>query len=105
VVEAFGGCMSKLPGFLKDKSLESYTHLKSEHNTDFEPDITATLTNVRDKKSFNKDDTVIVKDVTLMKEYACMRGLVCLDKENMKNIDAIHAAMKRVEADVKPLYT
>ena len=105
VIEAFGGVMAKLPGFLKDKSLESYTHLKSDFNLDFEPDITATLTNIRDKKAFNKEQAVIVKDVHELKEYACMRGLVCLDRENMKDIDRIHAVMKKVEAEVKPLYT
>jgi hypothetical protein len=29
--------MSKLPGFLKDNKLESYTHLKAETNLDFSP--------------------------------------------------------------------
>lgn len=28
VLEAYGGVMAKLPPFLNDKTLESYTHLK-----------------------------------------------------------------------------
>jgi 3'-phosphoadenosine 5'-phosphosulfate (PAPS) 3'-phosphatase len=105
VVEAFGGTMSKLPAFLKDKTLESYTHLKAEHNLDFEPDVTLTLTNARDKKMFKKDEVKIIEDVTQLKEYACLRGLVALDRTNMQNIDSIHAALKKVEAEIAPLYT
>ena len=36
VVEAYGGVMAKLPKFLKNKELESYTYIKSKRNLDFE---------------------------------------------------------------------
>ena len=37
VMEAYGGTMSKLPGFLKDSTLEGYTHLLAATNLDFVP--------------------------------------------------------------------
>ncbi len=37
VLEAYGGVMSKLPPFLVDQTLESYTHLKTATNLDFVP--------------------------------------------------------------------
>jgi hypothetical protein len=36
-MEAYGGTMSKLPGFLKDSTLEGYTHLLAATNLDFVP--------------------------------------------------------------------
>ena len=36
VLEAYGGAMSKLPNFLTDKSLTSYTYLKTKKNFDFD---------------------------------------------------------------------
>ena len=36
VIEAYGGTMSKLPYFLRDGSLVSYTHLKTDSNLDCE---------------------------------------------------------------------
>ena len=36
VIDAFGGTMSKLPNFIRDGSLESYTHLKTVYNLDCE---------------------------------------------------------------------
>ena len=48
VLEAYGGCMSKLPKFLEDGSLESYTHLKTKTNLDFVPNaIELTLSNAK----------------------------------------------------------
>jgi len=42
------GTMSKLPGFLKSKALESYTHLKTDVNLDFQKDsIKLTLSNAK----------------------------------------------------------
>ena len=37
MLEAYGGVMSKLPAFLSDEKLESYTHLKTDTNLDFVP--------------------------------------------------------------------
>jgi len=35
VLEAYGGIMAKLPEFLENKEMVSYTHLKSKLNLDF----------------------------------------------------------------------
>jgi len=43
--------------------------------------------------------------VDLVKEYACLQGLVALDKTNSMQLDAIHKALKNVEAKVDPTYT
>ena len=62
VVEAYGGIMAKLPPFLSDKTLESYTHLKSDTNLDFEPGVVQlTLSNAVNKKDVKKDITTITK--------------------------------------------
>jgi len=61
VLDAYGGTMSKLPPFLKDQSLEGYTHLKSSSNLDFVPgQITMTLSNAKDKSTFIKGSEVCV---------------------------------------------
>lgn len=106
VIEAYGGTMSKLPPFLANKALESYTHLKTDKNLDFIPGLTAkTLSNAKDKSAVKKDVIKIVTDVALLKEYSCLNGLVALDKTNMKNLDKIHATMLKVASVEPPFYT
>lgn len=107
VIEAFGGTMSKLPNFIKDKSLVSYTHLKSDKNLDFEGcTVFRSLGNVRDKSLYKKGEKGVVEsDVMNLREYTCLQGLVCLDKNNMNNIDKIHAAMNKVMEEHPPTYT
>ena len=109
VLEAYGGTMSKLPPFLRDQSLESYTHLKSTKNLDFEPgQIHLTLSNAKDKRSFVKGVDVLVTDISSVKEYSCMQGLVALDAACMGDIPAIHDAMLKVKSEglwSKPVYT
>ncbi len=98
--------MSKLPAFLKDQTLESYTHLKTTTNLDFAPGTVAlTISNARDKKSVVKGQEVIVGDVAVVKEYACLQGLVALDAASMGALPAIHAAMLTVQAKHPPTYT
>jgi len=98
--------MSKLPEFLHDKSLVSYTHLKSNVNLDFVPHAAKlTLTNARDKSAVKKLVDVVADDVDMVKEYCCMCGLVALDKFNMGRIDFIHKAMLTVQAESPPTYT
>jgi 3'-phosphoadenosine 5'-phosphosulfate (PAPS) 3'-phosphatase len=106
VLEAYGGTMSKLPGFLSDKKLESYTYLKSKQNLDFEPDtVTLTLSNAKDKKVARLVRDVLASEVDLVKEYSCLMGLLALDAGNLAQLDAFHAAMKRVQAIHPPTYT
>lgn len=123
VLDAYGGTMSKLPPFIADKSLESYTHLKTTTNLDFvNGAVTLTLSNAKDKSTVTKPVTTIVKDgmttttVTttttvlaseayMIKEYACTCGLLALNKENLSDIDKIHAAIMKVKFAHPPLYT
>jgi len=111
VLEAYGGIMAKLPKFLSEKKLESYTYLKSKTNLDFEPDtVTLTLQNGRDKNKISRmfgdgDSGVKADEVDEVKEYACLQGLVALDKSNVADLDIIHKALKAVEAKVQPTYT
>lgn len=122
VIEAYGGTMSKLPSFLSEKSLESYTHLKTEENLDFEENlINLSLSNAKDKSQVKKDETRIevdgattttyvisrtvkVSDVGMVKPYNCLQGLVALDKENMQFLDKIHTEMLKVKAEYPPTY-
>lgn len=50
---------------------------------------------------------MIVDDVSYLKEYSCLRGLVALDKHNMspERIDQIHSAMIKVIEEHPPTYT
>lgn len=99
VMEAYGGTMSKLPGFLKDSTLEGYTHLLAATNLDFVPgQVSLTLSNAKDKKSFIKGGPpMIVKDVNVIKPYACVQGLVAVDKAAMDQLPRIRDAMLKVQ--------
>jgi 3'-phosphoadenosine 5'-phosphosulfate (PAPS) 3'-phosphatase len=106
VLEAYGGTMSKLPKFLSEKKLESYTYLKSKKNLDFEPDtVTLTLSNAKDKKVARLVRDVLASEVDLVKEYSCLMGLLALDKGNLEQLDTFHEAMLRVLAVHPPTYT
>ena len=53
VIEAYGGTMSKLPYFLRDGSLVSYTHLKTDSNLDCEKgEVHLSLSNAKDKDAY-----------------------------------------------------
>jgi len=106
VIEAYGGTMSKLPKFLKDKTLESYTYLRTKTNLDFEPNETLfTLSNAHDKRVARMVRDVLVTEVELVKEYACLQGLLALDKGNTAQLDLFHTAMNKVKEVHAPMYT
>lgn len=106
VIEAYGGTMSKLPPFLEDESLVPYTHLKSTKNLDFQPgQSTLTLSNIKDKSAFVKGSEISVNDVTSVKEYSCMQGLVAVDKRAMQDLPKIREAMKVVQEEHAPTFT
>lgn len=106
VLEAYGGCMSKLPKFLSNKRLESYTYLKTKQNLDFTPDtVMMTLSNAKDKKVARLVRDVLATEVDLIKEYACVEGLLALTKENLANLDFFHDTMTRVKETIPPTYT
>ena len=106
VLEAYGGIMAKLPKFLKNKELESYTFTKTKINTDFEPDQTLfTLSNAKDKRVARMVRDVKVTEVELVKEYSCLQGLIALDKTNAAKLDQFHAALTEVDKDFPPMYT
>lgn len=124
VIEAYGGVMAKLPKFLVDRTLESYTHLKTTENLDFEEgQVRLSLSNAKDKSMIAKDETHIVVSEDglttttmttsattiaagpeLLKEYACVSGLVALSKVAIQEIDVIHATMMKVKVDSPPIY-
>ena len=106
VLEAYGGTMSKLPGFLEDGSLVGYTHLKSTKNLDFVPgQATLTLSNIKDKAAFVKGSTISAGDVSAVKEYACVQGLVAVDKAAMGDLPKIRESMLKVMEEDAPTYT
>jgi len=107
VIEAYGGVMAKLPKFLSTKALESYTYIKSARNLDFENNVvTLTLSNAKDKKDLKLlPEDAMADDVDLIKEYACVMGLVALDKNNLANKDKLHAALVQAQAVFPPLFT
>lgn len=106
VLEAYGGIMSKLPKFLEDKTLTSYTYLKTKKNLDFVPDtVMMTLSNAKDKKVARLVRDVLATEVDLIKEYACVQGLLALTKENAERLDTFQSAMNKVKASDPPIYT
>ena len=108
VLEAHGGVMAKLPEFLDNKTLVSYTHLKTKLNLDFcKRTVGLTLSNARDKSMFIPGLDSIVTDVHLVKEYSCVQGLVALAPTKMEAfyLNAIHSAMNNIRKDDPPMYT
>ena len=98
--------MSKLPAFIAEQKLESYTHLKATDNLDYQQGKTVlTLHNAREKSAFKKDEVTIVGSVKELKEYSCLCGLVALDTYNMQRLPEIQAAMKKAVETHDPLYT
>lgn len=108
VLEAYGGVMAKLPAFLADKTMLSYTHKKTKLNLDFcKRSVGLTLSNARDKTMFIPGLESIVTDVHLVKEYSCVQGLVALAPTKMEAfyLNAIHSAMNNIKKDSPPMYT
>ena len=108
VLQAHGGIMAKLPEFLDDKSMVSYTHLKTKYNMDFcKKSVGLTLSNARDKSMFIPGLDSIITDVHLVKEYSCVQGLVALAPVKMEAfyLNAIHSAMNNIKAETPPFYT
>jgi len=108
VLEAYGGVMAKLPAFLDDKTMISYTHKKTSLNLDFgKRCVGLTLSNARDKRMFIPGLESIVTDVHLLKEYSCVQGLVALAPTKMEAfyLNAIHSAMNNIKKDSPPMYT
>lgn len=108
VLDAHGGVMAKLPEFLDDKSMVSYTHLKTKLNLDFcKKSVGLTLSNAKNKSMFHPGLESIVTDVHLVKEYSCLQGLIALAPTKMEDfyINAIHSAMNNIKKESPPTYT
>jgi len=108
VLEAHGGVMAKLPEFLEDKSMISYTHLKTDVNLDFcKRSVGLTLSNARNKNMYIPGLDSTITDVHLVKEYSCVQGLVALSPEKMEAfyLNAIHSAMNNIKKETPPMYT
>jgi hypothetical protein len=105
VIEAYGGCLSKLTTFVDRKELASYTYLKSPVNLDFEPGA-ASLTpyNAADKSSVKKGETVRATDVNSVKAYSNLCGLLALDSSCLHQLDDIHEAINKAKSASAPAY-
>lgn len=99
VIEAHGGILSKLTKFSDDKTLESYTYLKSEVNLDFEAG-RASLTpyNVKDKNAVKKGETKIAEDVNVVKAYSNLCGLLAINKDALADLDSIYDCIQKAKA-------
>ena len=108
VVEAYGGVMSKLPKYMTEKKLESYTYLKTRRNLDFDPDlVTLTLSNAKNKKELKlMEDDQLAEDVDLVKEYACVEGLLAFNKEGLPLLERLDRVMSKIAiTGTPPLFT
>lgn len=105
VIEAYGGILCKLTRFVDDKSVQSYTYLKSATNLDFESGA-ASLTpyNAMDKTTVKKGEEVRAIAVETVKPYSNLCGLFALDKSCVSNIDNIHEAILRAKTISAPSY-
>jgi hypothetical protein len=107
VTEAYGGVMCKLPGFLRDGSVESYTHLRARAggNLDVPPrGARLTLHNARDKAAAARGagEPAAAED---LKEYSCLCGLVAVGPAAAPHLQEIRAALAAAAAAVEPTYT
>ncbi|KAG8461496.1 hypothetical protein KFE25_001100 [Diacronema lutheri] len=105
-IEAYGGTMAKLPAFLEDGALVTYTHLKSEKNLDFVPGaVMLSLTNAKVKSEYDrtKDTPARLEQVNA---YVCCAGLVAASPDNTAEgtMAKLRSAMLKVAADGNPPY-
>ena len=66
---------------------------------------TLTLSNCKDKSAFVKGSADAATSVDMVKEYACMQGLVAVDKAAMADLPKIRDAMQKVKLQDPPTYT
>ena len=66
---------------------------------------TLTLSNIKDKSAYVKGSTIMAGDVSAVKEYSCVQGLVAADKAAMGELPKIREAMLRVMEESEPTYT
>ena len=106
VIEAYGGTLSKLNTFIANKSLTSYTYLKSSTNLDFESGLSnLTPYNAADKNSVKKGEEIRAVTVESVKAYSNLCGLIALDGNCVKNnLDSIHAAIIRAKEASAPSF-
>jgi len=109
VIEAHGGTLSKLTGFVAAKSLASYTYLKSPLNLDFEAG-KASLTpyNAADKRLVKKGaPPVLAEDAGAVKAYSNLCGLFALDRScvGTAQLDLLFDAIQRtIASGAQPAY-
>ena len=107
VIEAYGGALSKLTSFERDRSLQSYTYLQSETNLDFEPGV-ASLTkfNCNDvaRSRLSDGKPILATSVDTVKSYANLCGLLALDKSCLGQQQAIYEAIQRARTAAPPSY-
>ena len=105
VIEANGGTLSKLTSFVAQKDLQSYTYLKSSVNLDFESGV-ASLTqfNAAEGSTFKKGDKVLASDVSMVRPYSNLCGLLAVHRVAMPQLDLVHDAILKVIAVEPPSY-
>ena len=114
VIEAFGGCLFKLNCVTSDLDAflaagaagqEAYTYLQSETNLDFVPGQAAlTAYNVEDKAGFDKKAKKMADEVSQVKPYANLAGLVALSAEALADLKDYVAIVKKALDAAPPSY-
>jgi 3'(2'), 5'-bisphosphate nucleotidase len=106
VIEAKGGLLMKLSPFVSTKSLESYTYLQADLNTDFEEGL-AYLTpyNANDKDAVKKGDAPRAGARGEFKAYSNICGLLALNAQGKDSLGSIFDGMhSTIDAGFKPSY-
>lgn len=105
VLEAVGGTLSKLSTFIDNKTLESYTYLKSTTNLDFEAGKPLlTPFNATDKSCCKKGENIYATSIDMVKAYSNLCGLLALDKSCLVNLDNIYESIQRTLVTDIPAY-
>ncbi len=104
VLEAHGGVLCKLDGFL-DGNDKAYTYRKTEENLDFEPGM-ASLTKYNAAKGVTIEADCMAMTPSEVKPYANLCGLVALGKtnNNESSKETIIDALKRASMVSPPAF-
>lgn len=106
VIEAKGGILTKLSPFVRDRSLESYTYLQAELNTDFEEGLSnLTPYNANDKNAVKKGDAPRTGAREEFKSYSNICGLLAVNAQGSDSLGSIYEGIHSTINDgYKPSY-
>jgi len=77
VLEAYGGILSKLSPFIRGEGFKQYKYRYTKINLDFEPGL-STLTRYNAKNTLSVKESILIKNVKLVKPYSNLCGLLAL---------------------------